>query len=140
MKSFPTLSQPDLVWLTAKLTRERYAPGAVILHQDEPAKRFYVVTRGKVQVFVKSASGKEFAMATIEQGGYFGETGLLRNGNSIATVKAYTDAEAEVVSIDAGTFKELLARSEAARQEIEKTASERAMRKTATCKRDACRI
>ena len=57
-KTFPSLTQADLIWTTSKLTRERFAPGTIIVHQDEPAKRLYIVTRGKAEAIVKTPRGR----------------------------------------------------------------------------------
>jgi ABC-type lipoprotein export system ATPase subunit len=98
-RAFPLLTQADLIWMTSKLTRERYAPGAIILHQDEPVKRLYVVTRGRVEAVNKTPRGQECAVEQIGQGEFFGETGLVREGPAGVTVRAM-DGEVEVISVD----------------------------------------
>jgi ABC-type lipoprotein export system ATPase subunit len=139
-RTFPTLTQPDLIWLTLKLTRERYAPGTVILTQGEPAKRFYIITKGTADVLVKTRSGTEIAISELNRGHYFGETGILNEGASIATVKAGAEEETGVISIDKATFAELLARSETTRRDIEKLSGERITRSTTAGRKEMCRV
>jgi energy-coupling factor transporter ATP-binding protein EcfA2 len=142
-KSFPSLTQADLVWATARLTRERFAPGAIILHRGEPAKRLYIVTRGEAEVIVPTASGKECVVAKLEQEQYFGESGLLMDGQSIATVRASIENETEVVSLDKEAFGQLLTRSEATRHQIEQLSGERLTRNAVLQgkdRRDVCHV
>jgi len=138
-RAFPALTQPDLIWMTSKLSRERYAPGTVILHQDEPANRFYIVTRGSVETVYKTQRGQEFVIGQMGQGDYFGETGLLRENVAGFTVRAQSDSEVEVVSIDKESFKELLGRSEETAKDIKKVAAERLMQ-VAVTRKDACHV
>jgi CRP-like cAMP-binding protein len=123
-----------------KLTRERYAPGTVILTQGEPAKRFYIITKGTADVLVKTRSGSEIAISELNRGQYFGETGILNEGASIATVKAGAEEETGVISIDKATFAELLARSETTRRDIEKLSGERITRSTTAGRKEMCRV
>jgi ABC-type lipoprotein export system ATPase subunit len=140
MKTFPALTQPDLIWLTSKLTRERYSPGTVILSQGETAKRFFIITKGTVDVLVKTRSGSTVAISELNRGQYFGETGILSAGASIATVKPGANEETGLVSIDKETFAELLNRSEETRRNVETVSEERTARCRLASRKEVCRV
>jgi CRP-like cAMP-binding protein len=109
------------------------------VHQEEPVKRFYIVTRGKAEAVVKTPLGSEIVVGEISQGQFFGETGLLRQGAGDVTVRASADSEVEAVSLDMDSFRELLGRSEETRRDIEKVASERLMQ-IAVGQKDVCHV
>ena len=125
LKTFPALTQPDLIWLTSKLTRERYAPGTIIMTQGEPAKRFYIITKGKAVVAFRTPSGKEIGIDEVGKEQFFGEIGLLTGEPSRVTVRASGEGEVEVVSLDEADFQKFLATSEATKQQIENVARRR---------------
>jgi CRP-like cAMP-binding protein len=108
--------------------------------QGEPAKRFYIVMKGAADAMVRTRSGGANAVSELVRGQYFGETGILSNGASIATIKAGVGGEAGLISIDKETFAELLTRSEATRREIQKISGERVMRCAAAGEREACQV
>ncbi len=138
-KTFPALTQADLVWTTSKLVRERFAPETIILHQDEPSKRFYLVTRGKAVITFRTPAGKEIKIEEVEKGQFFGEVGLLKAEPSRITVRASDEGEVEVVSLNEADFKKLLADSEATRQQVENVARGRLLESTTAIK-TACRV
>jgi ABC-type lipoprotein export system ATPase subunit len=124
-QTFPALTERQLVQATRHLSRERYAPGAVILHEGTPPAEFYIVTRGQIEVLVQAADGDRLVVAHMGRGQYFGEIELLRGGTNRATVRADLEVGAEVATLDAETFGVLVAESEAARRELEQTAEAR---------------
>jgi len=124
-RTFPSLSEKQLVETTRNLKRQKYAPGAVIIQEGSPPDRFYLITRGEVEVVFQSSSGQEFVVAHMGVGQYFGEIELLRGGTSIATIRANPHAGVEVAALDRETFDRLVAESEATRAEIDQVIQER---------------
>jgi ABC-type lipoprotein export system ATPase subunit len=122
---FPGLSEAQLVEVTRELETIRHPPGAVIVRRGDPIERFYLVTRGEVDILVKREEGREFAVATMRRGQFFGEIELLSGARAIATARAGVEGGAEVAALDRDEFRRLLATHESVRQAIERVAAER---------------
>ncbi|MFC2006679.1 ATP-binding cassette domain-containing protein [Chloroflexota bacterium] len=125
VKTFPSLTQQQLIWLTSKLQPQRYVAGSVIIQKGKPADKFYIVTKGYVEVILKVSDGQEFTVSRIESGQYFGETGLVNISVSMTTVRAASDRDVEVAALDRETFVKLIAESQATKKEIDRTTQER---------------
>jgi len=124
-KTFPSLTQQQLVWFTSKLRPQKYQAGSIIIQKGQPPDRFYVVTKGHVEVVLQTPDGQEFTVSRIDSGQYFGEVALLRGGMSMGTVRAAADSDVEVASLDRESFSRLLAESEPTKREIDRVARER---------------
>lgn len=124
-RTFPALTQQQLIWATSKLQPQKFSPGSVIIQKDEPPEKFYIVTKGHVEVILQTRDGQEFTVSRIYTGQYFGEIGLIRGGVSMATVRAGADSDVEVASLDRESFTRLIAESEATKKEIGRIAQER---------------
>jgi ABC-type multidrug transport system ATPase subunit len=123
-KTFPSLIQQQLVWVTSKLQPQRYPAGSVIIRKGDIADKFYIITRGYVEVILQASDGQEFTVSRIESGKYFGEIGLMNSGTNIATVRAAADSDVEVVTLDHETFNKLISESSATKKEIDRVAQE----------------
>jgi ABC-type methionine transport system ATPase subunit len=125
-KAFPALTEAQLVRATRKLETQAYVPGAVIVHQGDRPDKFYVVTKGIVEVLLQEPDGQQIVVARLRSGQYFGEIALLRGGARIATVRASTETAVEVATLDEATFKELMGESPILRDEVTRVAGQRA--------------
>jgi ABC-type lipoprotein export system ATPase subunit len=110
-ETFPALTEEQLIWATRNLDMERYAPGEVIIQQGVPHEDFYLITRGEVEVRLKTANGQEFLVDRLGSGQYFGEIALLRGMTSTATVRAAPNTPVRVAALDRETFVSLVAQS-----------------------------
>jgi putative ABC transport system ATP-binding protein len=124
-KALATLSVEQLGAVTRQLTPQKYAPGATIVEQGDFADRFYIVTRGEVDVVLEHPDGSEITVNHLGEGSYFGEIGLVRGGRRTADVRASLHAPVEVVSLDRESFERLLAESEPTRIEIDRVIEQR---------------
>ena len=124
-KVFPALTEAQLVEITRELEPLKFPPGAVIVRRDDPVDRFYLVTRGEVDILVRREGGREFAVTTMSRGQFFGEIELLSGSRAIATARAGVESGAELAALDLDEFQALLGTSEAVRDAIERTAHER---------------
>jgi len=86
---------------------ERVPAGAVIIRQGDAADRFYVVTRGHVEVVNHHPRGDDITLAWLGPGEYFGEMGLLQGVPRTATVRAGAE-NVELLSLDRDAFDELI--------------------------------
>jgi len=124
-RTFPSLTQQQLIWVTSKLQPQRYPPGSVIIEKGGPADKFYIVTRGYVEVILQIPDGQEFTVSRIEEGQYFGEVGLISGGVSMTTVRAAANSDVEVAALDRENFTKLIADSQATKKEIDRVAQQR---------------
>jgi ABC-type lipoprotein export system ATPase subunit len=125
VKTFPALTEQHLIQATRHLERETFAPGSIILREGTPPDRFYIVTRGQVEVLVEAADGDRLVVARMGRGQYFGEIELLQGGTNIATIRADLDTGVEVAALDRETFRRLVTESAATRETLEQIAQAR---------------
>jgi CRP-like cAMP-binding protein len=124
-RTFPGLSELQLVRVTRQVARQTFAPGETIIQAGAPPANFYMITDGEVEVHLRTPNGEEFIVARRGKGQYIGEIELLRGGNSIATVRAAIDQGAELAALDPQEFATAVAESAAARDAIDQVAGER---------------
>lgn len=125
-QAFPALTEAQLVRATRKLETQSFAPGAVIVNQGDTPDKFYIVTKGIVEVLLQEPDGQQIVVARLRSGQYFGEIALLRGGARIATVRASTETAVEVAALDEEAFKELIGDSHTLREEVTRLANQRA--------------
>ena len=117
------LAKLDLDQLGAASSRFQplsFSPGAVIVRQGDVADKFYVVTKGEVDVFLQHPAGEEILVNTLRRGEFFGEIALVRGGRRGATVRAGRNGPVEAMALDRGAFDELVRESEPTRRELER--------------------
>jgi CRP-like cAMP-binding protein len=120
-KTFPALNEVQLRAAMHQLQPAEYAPGQLILRQGQQPDRFYIITRGKVDVLI----GPDVLVTTMAAGQYFGEVELLHGGSNIATIRAAQDSGVQVAALDRATFDRVIAESKAAEQAIRQVADAR---------------
>jgi ABC-type lipoprotein export system ATPase subunit len=126
-QTFPSLNQEQLVWMTSKLETQNYDAGSVIIQKGQPVDRFYIVTKGHVEVVLSTPDGQELVVSLIERNQYFGEVALLNGGTSPTTFRASTEGEVEVAAIEREVFKKLISESSATKEEINHVAEHRTL-------------
>ncbi|KAG5312191.1 KAPR2 kinase, partial [Acromyrmex insinuator] len=85
-------------------------PGEFIIRQGDDGDNFYVIERGKFEVYVKDlATAIENHIHTYDNRGAFGELALLYNMPRAATVKAITSGT--LWAMDRQTFRRILLKS-----------------------------
>lgn len=78
----------------AKLIRvERYPAQTPVLREGETGSEFYIVYSGSVDVFVSDRNRHNHVLATIGEGDFFGEGGILTGCPRTATVQTRSDTE-----------------------------------------------
>jgi len=81
-------------------------PGEVIIEQDAPADRFYLIESGRYGVTQRDADGRQVSLRTMGPGEVFGEIGLLTAGVRTANVSAET--QGRLWALDRDRFLELV--------------------------------
>jgi hypothetical protein len=120
-KALPSLSRSLLLDATRASSSRRYDPGESVIVQGEPAAEFFVISKGEAEV-----TRDGLRTRTLKPGDFFGEIGLLRASARTATVNAKTSLE--VLALDDRSFRDLVARSASANEELESAARERLAR------------
>lgn len=117
-RTFPGLTEKQLVWVTSQLTRRKVEAGEVILKKGEPVDTLYIVTKGRVEIVIGDTSEREFVVTELGRGRYFGEIELIKGGKSLATVRATEDGPAEVVALGQEVFNKLIKEASAVQKQM----------------------
>jgi CRP-like cAMP-binding protein len=124
-KTFPALTEAQLIEATRNLEPVKFLPGAVILQQGAAPDKFFIITRGRVEVVLPEANGQEIVATTMVKGQYFGEVELRRGGSNIATIRADPVMGVEVAAFEREEFEGLIAASSAVHDAIDRSVVER---------------
>ncbi len=124
-RALPNLNVDQMTWVARQLERQTYEAGATIVTQGEMSDRFYIITRGEVEIFLPHPDGQEIIVDRLESGKYFGEIGLISEGTRTATVRAVADQEVEVATLSREAFSKLLQDSEETRDVMGRMTHER---------------
>src|SRR3989440_720919 len=117
-KALPQLSEEQLIAATAQSENMKFAPEQIIFRQGDPSDKFYIITKGQVDVLrMDKRTGQETQVARLAEGQYFGEIGLLGRTERTATVKAVT--EVECLTLNREVFKSLMASSAEAYKDVD---------------------
>ena len=72
------------------LSLKTFHPGEYVFLRNEPGHSMFFVLTGKVAVTLTNAEGHDYTIATLQEGSFFGELGLLAGEPRSAHVKATT--------------------------------------------------
>jgi putative peptide zinc metalloprotease protein len=121
---FADLTADEVQAVVARLRRQQFHAGEVIVRQGDPGDTFYLIARGRVGVTVDGPEGPQ-EMGELVEGDYFGEIALLRETTRTATCRALDRVEALTLSRE--DFGGLLAHHFAVAGKVEKVAALSAM-------------
>jgi ABC-type lipoprotein export system ATPase subunit len=127
-RALQTLNIDQLGWVAGRLRTHHFAPGTSILEQGDPADRFYIITRGQVEIFIEHPGGTQIVVDRLDRAQYFGEMALLTDSHRTASARAAATGPVEVVTLDRESFLALHAESEAARADMANLVRQRATR------------
>lgn len=102
---------------------EYYPAGTVILRQGDVPDKFYLITKGRVEVARREAGGEETVINIMETGDFFGEIGLLQQSLRVATIRAVTDVQ--LMAMDHETFRNWLDSSHISWDEVNAVMAQR---------------
>ena len=74
---FKELDNTSLLEIQKMFTENTYAAETVILKQYNPPDALYFIVRGGVRISTTDAKGKQITLASLSQGDFFGEVGLI---------------------------------------------------------------
>ncbi|MBI5952892.1 MAG: cyclic nucleotide-binding domain-containing protein [Chloroflexi bacterium] len=120
---FKSLSETDLGLLSRQFKQEHYSRNEVIVRQGDLAKSFFIIKSGMVGVSNLSSSGTYNLIRYLEQGDFFGESGLLTGQSISATITAFTPVE--IFFINKDDFDAMLVRHVGIAIELARTLAHR---------------
>ena len=127
LKAFPILQRLDdqqLAELAPFFATETFQPGREIVRQNDPGDKFYIIARGKVEVWrTEEQSGKTTRVAVLQDGDYFGEITLITGFPRTATVRTLTVCTC--ISLERGQFNRMLDRFPELQRQISDVAVQR---------------
>jgi ATP-binding cassette subfamily B protein len=127
LKAFPILERLDeqqLAELAPFFATETFQPGREIVRQNDPGDKFYIIARGKVEVWrTEEQSGKTARVAVLQDGDYFGEITLITGFPRTATVRTLTVCTC--ISLERGQFNRMLDRFPELQRQISDVAVQR---------------
>lgn len=89
---FGALSDEVLEHLLRTLRPVRYATGDNVFREGDPAREFYVVLEGEMEVLKRSRRGRDTRVAILGPGDGFGEMSIIDMQPRSATVRALSPA------------------------------------------------
>ena len=124
---FSGISDEFLENLKKNVTLHSYNDGDVVFSQGDEADAFYLVRYGFVKVSHKEDYQRERILAYLKEGNYFGEMGLLEEGEKrMATVSAIN--RSELIRISKEDFNMLTETFPNVRHNLEKVVEKRKVR------------
>lgn len=123
-KTLPTLSHQQMLLATHNLEAMEFAPGKELIQQDQPTDRFFIISEGEVEIFLKRPKGSDIVVTRMGPGQYVGEIELMRKDRAVASVRA-AEKPVQAYALDRETFQKLISESDLTRKSIENTANSR---------------
>jgi ATP-binding cassette subfamily B protein len=127
LKAFPILENLDeakLAELAPFFATETFQPGREIVRQNDPGDKFYIIARGKVEVWrTEEQSGHTKRVAVLQDGDFFGEITLITGFPRTATVR--TLAVCTCISLERGQFNRMMDRFPELRRQLSEIAVQR---------------
>jgi len=117
-QALPKLTPELIAEIAPTLKRVTYAPGETIIKQGDPPEDFYIVVRGKAEIYHEGLDGQVRVVDVRKPDEYFGEIGLIQNRPRNATVRASADSEVEVLTMERQDFQEMMEDSRATEMHV----------------------
>jgi len=108
IRFFDGLKIAELKRLGGLITLTLAKRGEIIFHQGDLADNFYILDKGRVEIYLEEGADIEVVASLSRSGDFFGEMALIDDSPRAATVKATTHAKFLVLSRNA--FDELIQR------------------------------
>jgi CRP-like cAMP-binding protein len=121
-KALPTLTHDQLLTATHKINARQYEAGAMILTEGRDNDKFYIVSKGIVEVVLPRPNQSDVVILQLGPGKYFGEIAFFHNRKTMASVRAAESNPVEVLAISYDQLKELLSQSEVTREALSQAA------------------
>lgn len=94
---FGGLTETELQEVTNVSSKKTYRKDAVIFFEEDEGDALFIINKGRVKVAKFSGGGKEFILAILGAGDFFGDMSLLDGQPRSATVVAMEDTEVSII-------------------------------------------
>jgi len=121
-RALPTLTHEQLLAATHKIMPHQYDPGAMILIEGKDNDKFYIVSKGIVEVVLPRPNQSDVILLQLGPGKYFGEIAFFHGEKSRASVRAAESNPVEVLTMDYNTLSAFLEESEPTREALHQAA------------------
>jgi CRP-like cAMP-binding protein len=117
------LSMGDIEKLMVKFRKVTFEKGSHILRQGNAGGALFLISKGKVDVFVKDREGRELKVAVLGPGDFCGEMALITGEARTASIIA--TEETEIFLLGKKAFTHIFMENKAIGAKIEKVIDER---------------
>jgi CRP-like cAMP-binding protein len=83
---FSRLSREELSDVIRRLRFIAYQPGDILVTEGEQGQSLSILASGRVKVYVRSPTGRDVQVATLDEGDFFGEVSAISGSRRTATV------------------------------------------------------
>ena len=111
---FSSLGKEERKEVTDTATLHGFSTGEVIIREGDPGRSIYVVINGRVKIFSKDYQGKEFELAILETGEFFGEMAFLTGKPRL--VSAMAEGTTLLMELSYPPMRELIREHSAVRE------------------------
>jgi ABC-type lipoprotein export system ATPase subunit len=123
-RALPTLTHEQLLAATHKFQPRQYDPGAMILTEGKDNDKFYIVSKGIVEIVLPRPNQSDVVILQLGPGKYFGEMAFFHREKTRASVRAAESNPVEVLALDYETLNALLNESEPTREALHHAADQ----------------
>ena len=121
-KAMPTLTQDQMLWATRNAKIQTYEAGTLILSEGTNADKFYIVSKGTVEIILPRKNQSDVVVLQLGPGKFFGEMAFFHEGKRRASVRASENGPVEALSLSYDQLNELLDQSETTRDWLHRMA------------------
>ena len=121
-KVFPNMTHDQLLAATHKVSPRQYDPGAMILTEGKDNDKFYIVSKGIVEVVLPRPNQSDVILLQLGPGKYFGEIAFFHGEKTRASVRAAESNPVEVLAMDYKALSTFLDESEQTREALHQAA------------------
>jgi ABC-type lipoprotein export system ATPase subunit len=121
-RALPTLTHDQLLAATHKVNARQYEAGSIILTEGKDNDKFYIVSKGIVEVVLPRPNQSDVVILQLSPGKYFGEIAFFHGQKSRASVRASESGPVEVLAMHYETLNAMLKESEPTREALHQAA------------------
>jgi ABC-type lipoprotein export system ATPase subunit len=107
-KALPTLSHTQMLTVSHHLEHLDIPSGGTILHRGQTVEYFFIVVRGKVEIYLNGSKRSEISLGQLGAGEFFGEIEMIHGGEAIANVRAIAGEPVKLIALPHKEFAEML--------------------------------
>jgi cAMP-dependent protein kinase regulator len=121
---FRGLSKEEFRKVVSHLTLRHYEEETIIVSEGDPGESMFIIVNGEVRVNTTDASGKQFTLANLGEGEFFGEVSLLTGKPRTATI--ITNIPSDLLELSLKDFENIVADYPRVREILQDSQQQRA--------------